>query len=412
MKDHMKIKLIVLIMLSVFTFEVFAQNPVTLEEAVQAALKNNISLRAAGFEVESKRNLKGTAFDLPKTTVTLMSGQYNSYAKNDNNITVTQTIPFAVLGSQGNYNRATLTSSELQLEVSRNELIYQVRQVYIELSYAKARQALLQRQDSIYQGFLTAAKARYKSGETHLLEQATAGTQASEVKNQLRQNTTTINSLRIQLKTLLNSELLPDASDELRELPSQIADSMVMERSPSLKFMNQQVEVAASRKRLEAAKFAPDIVVGAFSQTLIGVENTDKGTIASSGDRFTGFQVGLAIPLWFGPHRARVRAAESDMRAAESNYTYYRQTLNGQQQQALEQYRATRSSLDYYQSSALVNAQLILTQSQAAFRGGEINYAEYLMGLRNALSVQENYLSTLRDYNQSIIYIDYLSGNP
>jgi cobalt-zinc-cadmium resistance protein CzcA len=78
----------------------------------------------------------------------------------------------------------------------------------------------------------------------------------------------------------------------------------------------------------------------------------------------------------------------------------------------LERYQATRSSLDYYQSSALVNAQLILTQSQAAFRGGEINYAEYLMGLRNALSVQENYLSTLRDYNQSIIYIDYLSGNP
>lgn len=409
MKKYLNIKLIVLLL--ALAGNVSAQESFTLDQAVQSALKNNISLKAALLETESQRSLKGTGFDLPKTSVTLMRGQYNSYAKDDNNVTVTQTIPFTAFGSQGRYNRAALKSSELNVDVTRNDLIYQVKQVYIDLAYAKASQKLLLKQDSIYQGFLKASSARYSSGETNLLEKATAETQANEVKNQLRQNAATIAGLQSQLKTYINSSSLPEVSDALSELPATTADSVLLANNPSLKFMNQQVEVAASQKKLEAARFAPDIVIGGFSQTLIGVENTEDGSFASSSDRFTGFQVGLAIPLWFAPHRARVKAAEYNRQAAENKYTYYQRTLEGQQQQALEQYNAARNSLDYYKSSALVNAELILTQSQAAFRGGDINYTEYLMGLRNALSVQENYLSTLRDYNQSIIYIEYLSGN-
>lgn len=409
MKKYMNITLIVFLLAMVGN--VSAQDSFTLDQAVETALKNNISLKAASLETESQRSLKGTAFDLPKTSVTLMRGQYNSYSKNDNNITVAQTIPFTALGSQGRYNRAALALSELNVEVTKNELIYQVRQLYIDLTYAKAKQKLLLKQDSIYQGFLKASAARYSSGETNLLEKATAETQSNEVKNQLRQNAATIAGLQSQLKIYINSSSLPDVSDALAELPAATADSVLLANNPSLKFMNQQIEVLASQKKLEGARFAPDIVIGGFSQTLIGAVNTEDGSIASTSDRFTGFQVGLAIPLWFAPHRARVKAAEYNRQAAENKYTYFQRTLEGQQQQAFEQYSAARNSLDYYKSSALVNAELILTQSQAAFRGGNITYTEYLMGLRNALSVQGSYLTTLRDYNQSIIYIEYLSGN-
>lgn len=412
MNTYMKIKLIALFILVLGAgTNSFAQQSLTLDQTIQTALKNNLSLRAAEFDVQSQRSLKGTAFDLPKTSVTLMKGQYNSNEKGDNNLSVTQTIPFTALGSQGRYNRSLLASSKLQLSVTRNELIYQIRQVYLELTYTKARQKLLLRQDSIYEGFLKAAGARYKSGETNMLEQATAETQLNEVKNQIRQNTAKVSSLQSQLRALLNTDVMPDAADELSEFHSGAADSLLLTNNPSLQYMNQQIEVAGSLKKLEAARFAPDIVVGAFSQTLIGTAHTETGVIATNSDRFTGFQVGLAIPLWFGPHLSRVRAAQFNKQAAESNYAYFRQTLESQQQQALNQYEAARNSLTYYKSSALVNAELILTQSQVAFQGGEITYTEYLIALRSAVSVNENYLTTLWDYNKSIIYIEYLSGN-
>lgn len=410
----MKIKLIAPILLLVVWsgHTLQGQNILTLDQAMQAALKNNLSIRAAEFEVESQRSLKGTGFDLPKTSVSLLYGQYNSYAKNDNNITVTQAIPFTVFGSQGKLNRANIASSELKQEVTENELIYQLKQVYLELTYTKARQELLLQQDSIYQGFLKSAALRYKTGETNLLEQTTAQTQGNEVRNQLRQNESQIIALRTQLKTLINSESLPDTGSELTEFPHKdIGDSLLPSTNPTLVYMDQQIEVAKSQKKLEAARFAPDLLIGGFSQTLIGVENIENGTLASSSERFTGIQVGLSVPLWFAPYKSRVRAAEFNRKVAESNYQYFVQTLEGQKQQAIQQYNVAKNSLDYYQTSALPNADLILKQSEAAFKGGEIGYAEYLMGLRNAISIKENYLTTLRDYNQSIFYIQYLSGN-
>lgn len=385
----------------------------TVQQAIDVALKNNQGIKAASFEVEYQKQLKKTSFDLPKTNITFMKGQYNSYAKSDNNVTVLQTIPFAALGSQGSLNRSLLASTELKKAASENELVYQVKQVYYQLAFTQSRYNLLLQQDSIYEGFLKAASLRYKTGESNLLEQATAETQRNEVKNQLRRGEADIRVLRTQLKTLLNTEALPEiAEDALSEIKAgELPDSTDIVSNPALAFARQQVEVAKSQKKVESSKFAPDLLVGFFSQTLIGTTNPESGAISSGNDRFTGFQVGLSIPLWFVPHQGRVKAAAYNQQAAQSSYQYYQVSLNGQMNQAVQQFTKNKSSLEYYRSSALPNAELILRQSGTAFRNGEIGYAEYLIGVRNAISIKEGFLQTLNEYNQSVIYIEFLSGN-
>lgn len=404
----------IILILSLSSFAAMGQSgKFTLEQAVDVALKNNSGIKAVAYEVEYQKQLKKTSFDLPKTNVSLLYGQYNSYSKNDNNITVSQAIPFTALGSQGALNRALVASTELKKTATENELVYQVKQVYHQLAFAQARHDLLLQQDSIYEGFLKSASLRYKTGESNLLEQTTAETQRNEVKNQLRQNEATLMVLRTQLKTLLNTEELPDISESaLREVEfNESPDTTALAANPSLAYMRQQVEVAQSQKKVEAAKFAPDLLVGFFTQTLIGAINTENGAIATGSDRFTGFQVGVSIPLWFVPHQGRVKAAEFNRQATQSNYQYYQTTLKGQLQQAAQRYVQNKNSLTYYRTSALPNADLILKQSAIAFRNGEIGYVEYFLGLRNALTIKEGYLQTLNDYNQSIIYIEFLSGN-
>lgn len=386
-------------------------NKLTVQQAIDVALKNNAGVKTVAYEVESQRQLKKTGFDLPKTSVSLQYGQYNSFVNNDNNITIAQSIPFAVWGSQVSLNRSLLASSELKKAFTENELVYQVKQVYYQLAFVKARHELLLQQDSIYEGFLKSASLRYKTGETKLLEQATAETQRNEVKNQLRQNESTATILRTQLQTLLNSERLPDISENgLTEIPFDVLQDTALSTNPFLSYVRQQVEVAKSLKKVETAKFAPDLLIGYFNQTLIDAINFENGAIASGNTRFTGFQVGVSIPLWFIPHQGRLKAAEFNRQAAESNYTHQQKIIQGQSQQAAQLYGKNRNSLEYYRSSALPNAELILKQSQIAFRGGEIGYAEYLLGVRNAISIKESYLQTLNDYNQSIIYIEFLSG--
>lgn len=397
-----------------FSASAYAQQELTLQQAVDAAMKNNQGIRASALEVESNRQLKKTSFDLPKTSVSLLYGQYNSYSKNDNNITVTQAIPFTVFGSQGSLNRAMLASSEFKKAATENELVFQVKQTFYELSYLKATNNLLHEQDSIYEGFLKAAALRYKTGETNLLEQATAETQRNEIKNLLAKNESEQLITRSELKTLLNSNDLPEIVRTQQEELSTGAssDTGAIQANPAMAYMRQQVEVAKSQKKVEAANAAPEILLGFFSQTLIGVQDTEgSGDFATSSDRFTGFQVGLAIPLWFVSHQGRVKSAEYNRQAAESNYQYYQKSLQGEYQQAYESYLKNRKSLIYYKDSAMPNANLILKQSQTAFKNGEIGFAEYLLGVQRAITVKEGYLLTLKEYNQSIIYLEFLSGN-
>jgi cobalt-zinc-cadmium resistance protein CzcA len=408
----MRVLIIILFAFSVLS--VFAQSErLTVQQAIDIALKNNGSIKAAASEVAQQKQLKKTSFDLPKTDVSLLYGQYNGYSRKDNNITVSQTIPFTTLGSQASLNRSLVASSEMKKVVTETELVYQVKQVYYQLAFVQARYSLLLQQDSIYEGFFKSASLRYKTGETNLLEKTTAETQRNEVMNQLQKSKSDIVIIQTQLKTLLNSETLPEISGttlieiESKELP----DTSSVYSNPSLAYMRQQVEVAHSVKKVEAAKFAPDLKVGFFTQTLIDVPNLETGRLATGSDRFTGFQVGLAIPLWFVPHQARLKAAEFGKQTAQNNYQYHARTVQGQFQQATQQFEKNKSSLNYYHSSALPNSELILKQSQTSFKAGEIGYAEYLLGLRNAIGIKEGYLQTLNDYNQSIIYIEFLSGN-
>jgi cobalt-zinc-cadmium resistance protein CzcA len=408
-------KFLVTAMLVMSTYPVFCQTvPLPIEKAVQEALSHNESIKAAGFELESQKQHRKSSFDLPKTDVMLMFGQYNSYAKNDNNITVSQSIPFSVFGTQQALNRSLVASSQLSMKVAENEIAYRVRQTYYELAFTLARHQLLLKEDSIYEGFLKSATLRYETGETNLLERATAEAQRSSARNKLRQSEGEIAQLQTQLKIIVNSPTLADLIPvDLTALEADhLFDTIGYAANPALAQMEQDIQVAENEKRLQSAKAAPDLTVGFFSQTLIGGPVDESGVIAAGNDRFTGFSVGISLPLWFAPHRARIRASEFDKLASESRYHNARSTLLGQMRRAVEELGVTRNSLEYYTTSALPNAALILSQSQIAYKEGEIGYAEYLLGIRNAINIRDEYLRTLNEFNQHVIYLDYLTGNP
>jgi len=298
----------------------------------------------------------------------------------------------------------------LQKAVTENQVIYQVKRIYHELAFTGERKKLLQSQDSIFEGFLKSASLRYKTGETNLLEQATAQAQRNEIKNQLRRVDSDLAVLQGQLKSLLNTEYLLGISATFTGDLALQPDSSSVESNPSLAYARQQIEVSSREKKYESAKGAPELLVGFFSQTLVGTPK-ENGTLATASNRFTGFHVGVAIPLWFAPHQGRIKAAEFRKQADQKRYEQHQLSLQSEFAQAFQRYENNRNSLEYYRTSGLPNADLIMKQSQIAFKEGEIGYAEFLLGLRNALAIRENYLQTLNDYNQSIIYLEYLSGN-
>lgn len=380
------------------------------EEVVQTALQNNQLIKSAEYQVEYYRQVKKTGTDIGKLSAMWMHGQYNSVYQ-DNNLTLMQTIPFpTALGSQVKLGKEQVIGSEKNLIATQNNLVFDVKSAYEQLVYQEALKILLATQDSLYADFVRASSIRYKTGESNLLEKTTAETQLMEVKNQARINEADIQISETRLQALLKSENPVEASDQLTKLAPP-DETLSYKSNPQLDYMKQQVTITEQSKKVERNRMMPDIMVGYFTQSLTGIQNINgQDQFFDSKARFQGFNLGLAIPLWFSPQLARTKAASFHEEATRKNAEYFETTLTGAYTQAVQEFSKNQASLVYYETSALQNAELILSQSRRAYRSGEIGYLEYLQALRNALAIKSNYLTSLNQYNQSIIKLEFLLG--
>jgi cobalt-zinc-cadmium resistance protein CzcA len=389
-----------------------AQQKITLQEAVQTALKNNPLIHANEYQVAYYKEAKKSATDIGKLNATWMHGQYNSLYQ-DNNVTLTQTIPFpTTLSNQVKLGKEQVIGAQTNLVVVQNEMAFEVKSAYYQLLYQQALKSLLLSQDSLLNDFSKASALRYKTGESNLLAKTTAETQWLEAQNLVMQNNADINISQTKLQTLLKSEAPVEASESLskRIVPEEI-DSASLQSNPQLKSLRQQVAISAQNRRVERSRILPDLSVGYFAQSLTGVQNINgQDQYFPHSKVFQGFDVGLAIPLWIRPHLARARAASFQEEAARKNAEYFKTTLSGNFAQALREVDKNIASITYYENSALKNADLILNQAGKAYKAGEIGYLEYLQALKNAIAIKTNYLSFLNQYNQSVIRLEFLLG--
>jgi heavy metal efflux system protein len=407
--------IVLLFISSSFFYKANAQQSksINLKQAIQMALDSNLSVRSSRYSVDMQKALKGAAWDLPKTAIDGEYGQLNSYTK-DNSFTVSQSFAFpTVYINQNKLAKANIKSCEWQVKGSQLEIATQVKQVYWQLAYLYSKQKLFRYQDSLYTGFLRAAELRAKTGETNRLEMITARSQSMEVKNQVRQVTADIGIFNHKLQTLLNTtvDLYPEDTVIKRMVFIPLPDSISVAQNPSLGYAQQQVEVSQAEKKLESSRIMPDLNVGFFSQTMIGTQDVNGiPRTFGPGDRLNGIQAGIAIPLWFAPYTAKAKAASINENMARTNAEYYAKSLSGNYNATLAEYGKYLGSVDYYEQQAVPEAELIIQQTTLSYKAGAMDYLDYILSLSRALSIKQNYLDALNNYNQTIINIEFITG--
>lgn len=392
-----------------------AQNSSTLDSWIIQGLKNNNSILAAEAEVTGSQYLRKTSTEIGKTNVNLTYGQYNSYANKDNNVIITQSIPFpTTFAAKSKLAGSVVESNVLKKKLTEAEVVYQIKEVYYTWLNLNQRKELLLGRDSIYRGLAKASAIRYKTGESNLLEKSSTEARSKEVENQLMQMENDKLALAARLKSLLTLPVVFfDESDLKEALLSLQIDSSLASKSPVVEYMKQQIHIAENQKQVEKNGFLPDITLGYFSQTLFGSPygNDFNAPIANYSNRFKGFSAGISIPIWFAPQSAKVKAAEYFKRNAEFQYKQTQSNTKSEIETAYARYLKTQKSLEYYKSSGLPNAELIIKQSTIAFQKGEINYTQHVLNLQQADEIKHNYLQTLLEHNFSVAALEYLSGS-
>jgi heavy metal efflux system protein len=386
---------------------------ISLQDAVRTALSNNLQVKSSVLSVDLSKALKSASWDLGKTSLDIEYGQMNSIMK-DNSVSVSQSVSFpTVYINQRRLANAKVRSSEWELKKTQLDISTRVKRVYWNLAYLYSKQKLLIYQDSLYSRFLRAAELRAKSGETNRLEMITARSQSFEVKNQMLQNSTDIGIYERNFRTLLNSEKNFIPSDTVLKragtLPEDVSIGSV--QNPSLGFIQQQVEVTKMEKDLERSRMMPDLKIGYFDQSIRGIQDVNGSpTTFGPGDRFTGVQAGIALPLWIYPYASKVRAARINNSIALSDAEYFSQTLLAQQKSLNDEYRKYSASVDFYENQAVPEANTIIDQSTRSYRAGALDYLDYVLSLNRALEIRQNYLDALNNLNLTLINIEYITG--
>jgi len=268
-------------------------------------------------------------------------------------------------------------------------------------------------QDSLYSGFLNAAKLRAKTGETNKLEMFSARSQSMDIKNQLQQINADLIINNQKLQVLLNSDdnFYP-ADTVLKPVIYFITtDSLAIVENPTLGYAKQQVEVSRIEKKLENSLALPEFTIGYSNQSMIGSQDVNGAPRIFSGrDRFQTVQAGVSIPLWFAPYTAKSKAAKIKEQTASVNAASYYKSLTGNYRSLLLELSKNKNSLDYYEKQAIPEADMIIEQATQSYKAGEMDYLSYIQSLSSALGIKENYLDALNNYNQTVISIEQITG--
>ena len=384
-----------------------------LHEAIQLALDSNLSVRASTYSLKVQEALKSAAIDIPKTTIEGQFGQFNSWSK-DNNYTISQTIAYpGVYINQSRLANATVKSREWLLAASRLEVATKVKQVYLQMAYLCSKVKLLQYQDSLYSGFARAAELRAKTGETNKLEMITARSQHLEVKNELNQVIADRKICNREMQILLNIDFNIIIADSiLKRFDSfTVKSDNSLLSNPSVGYLKQQIEVTKLERKVEKSRAMPDLSIGYFSQTMIGIQEVDGlPRTFGPGDRFTGFHAGIEVPLWIAPFAAKTKASKIRELEADANSENALRSLKGNYESLLDEFEKFRSSVDYYEQQAIPEATLIIDQATRSYKAGALDYLEYVLSLSRALSIRQNYLDALNNYNQTVINLEFTTG--
>ena len=383
----------------------------SLDQVLEVALENNPNLKVAQFQTAREQALKGTTFNLPKADLGVEYGQTNSIADNDTRFSISQTFEFpTVYSRQSKLNSSKVAASKLRQEVVQNDLVAQVSSTYYRLWFLKSKGNVLQRQDSIYSRFSYAAQLRYDNGESNALELATANAELADINIMVQQNEAAIAEGQFTLQNLMNVDDAVEIETPKLEMKSAMEVSnttdMNVSKNPLVSYYKQQIDVAENERKVASAKRLPDITLGYFNQSFIGTG--DAGTIYDAGDRFTGVQLGLSIPLWAKPHTAKITAAKIYKQETEAQLEVVENQTKSKLQSLFTELQKNLKNIEYYRKSGLPQSDVLFKTAQRGFEEGEIGYIEYIQGLNRALTIQVTYLDFLNQYNQTLINIEQL----
>ncbi len=401
-KGNMPQSAVLILILSMFFLPNFGSaqsNPISLEQAIEMALKNNAGIKASSLEIEKSQQLVHSAYNIDRTNFYLGHDQ-NNIAENGSPLTVLgvqQTVKLpSVYKAQKKYSESKINLAEQNLKLDERFLKKEISKAYYTILFWENLKLNYQYLDSLYGEFERASTRRYEMGETNYLEKLTAQTKKKEIALQLEQCNDNILVGYQALKKWIQSQ--SDFSIEpIPMTPLSIAE-MELANHPAVQYYQAASNVSTQAIELEKKQLLPDFQAEYF----LGSNAADNAKF------YNGFQIGVGIPLFRKAQQSNIKVAEIERNVIAQQTKNLELSLSAKYEQLQTELGKYEKALRFYQEEGRVLSQEIINTSTRAFRGGEIDFLQYLQSLENAKNMDKSYLDNLIQYNLTVVEMKYL----
>ena len=397
----MKIKsYLILVILIVPAILIAQPTPITLDEAIDLAIENNLGLRASAMQVDKSKKIEGSSYNIDKTKAYYLFDE-NNIAENGLPLKiwgVSQSIEFpTVYSAQKKMNKQQTSMQKQHYLLDQQYLKKEVSKAYYNVIYYQNVESNYIYLDSLFKHFSRAASRKFEVGETNYLEKLTANSKQIEVQLLLNKAEQHIINSYLELNKWLqvDSAFVVEESD-VHRLGIIAIDTTT---HPGLMYYKEAIAFQESSLSVEKQKLLPDLNFGYF-------QGTNGGTNAQI---YQGFEAGIGIPLFFGAQKSMINANKIETAIIQNQAADYRIQLRVKYNQLVAELNQYNQSIEAYEESGKNLASELLHTSSRTFQDGEIDFIQYLLTIENAVNIEMMYLENLNNYNQTVLEINYLT---
>ncbi|MBS1542082.1 MAG: TolC family protein, partial [Bacteroidetes bacterium] len=175
-------------------------------------------------------------------------------------------------------------------------------------------------------------------------------------------------------------------------------DTVLLRENPLWNYAEQNQDLSKRVLRLERSRRVPGLVLGGLNQ---GTENTP----------FTSrLRFGITVPIWQWTYQSQINSAKKGIDMAGTQKQLMAYQLSTEYAKAVAEYRQYVANLDYFNTVGLQQSSEVLRNAKESFRLGSITYYIFLQNIELSYTIRQNYLETLKNYNQSVLTLMFLRG--
>ena len=412
-------KLLITLLLNIcivpFCYAVDVPEKVTLPQALDLAVQNNIDYKSAKIDVDIAKNKIKEANRLQNPDFNIFYNFGSAGRGNPQQIGLSETIEIAKRGARKKLAKSNLELTKQNVGYFEFDLKMDVREAYINLVEAKSILDTLEQQEELQEELLKIAKVRVKNHNAPDID-------VIQAEIALNQMITQVNSARVNVKKALSDfnkvinnpdNIVYDSMDNIFseennfqemmtpppnfDFPSfdEIVQNAIRNRY-DIQIAKQEIDVAEKNLTVTARQRIPDI-------QLTGGYAYQVGSYTDSGNFNNGAYAGASlvnIPLFYN-YSPEIQNAALKLKQAELKYESSKNRAVKDVSAAYDRFLTAADNLNHYEKKIITGSEELIETSKNSYEAGKSDITSLIVMKQSYKSIIIGYTQALAEYYNS-----------